>query len=78
MGTHFFLAAKQTSTWLEVVDGWVSLRRTEDGVVSKVARESMPSWHPVWILVFTLKGRRWQTPYSVVMKPTPGKDASEL
>ena len=75
IGTHFFLAARQTSTWLAVIDGTVELARPSDKTATKVGPRHYAVAAPGLELAAQPEYQRWQTPYYLA-RPGAVKNAS--
>lgn len=69
-GGRFSLAAKLTSTWLEVFEGSVELRRTSDPDAIRVEAQCYAVAALGLVLTPHSLDERWQTPYSVA-RPSP-------
>jgi ferric-dicitrate binding protein FerR (iron transport regulator) len=64
-GTHFVLAAKQTSTWLEVLEGSVQFARLDSGDTILVRARHYSVAAQGLELAAHPDDERWQTPYSI-------------
>jgi len=64
-GTHFTLAARQTSTWLEVANGEVQFKRLEDKATTAVGSQEYSVAARGLALAAYPGNQRWQTPYNV-------------
>lgn len=69
-GGRFSLAAKLTSTWLEVFEGSVELRRSSDPDAIRVEAQCYAVAALGLVLTPHPLNERWQTPYSVA-RPGP-------
>jgi ferric-dicitrate binding protein FerR (iron transport regulator) len=66
-GTHFSLAARLTSTWLDVFEGKVEFIRTTDGGHVLVGSHFRAVAAPGLDMVARPSDERWQTPYAAVV-----------
>ena len=67
-GTHFLIAAKQTSTWLQVLEGSVRFDRQDGDATITVGSHQYSVAARGLDLTAHADDERWQAPYS--MKPT--------